>query len=239
MRNKLTLPVFISLPFLLGCPLKQNIIEEYSAENPFGFITASDFEHDEPELEFPDVSTPEEILANTYVQNAINKYQSSGFDFNPSLETMPPLIVGTYHVTGNQIFPNHKELRDSLIRWDNQFVGGEINTDLTLLKSQLPYKSHISRLTEMIRGDGRYGNFTIYSALELTLNECQATAVVILNGVREEDNLNGNYLSTIIHTNTEDCKFTNTFGEFQMIKEYFPSGENHRQGTSMLPNAYQ
>jgi len=159
------------------------------------------------------LDTPDQILSNPYVENALNVAADEGVDITPEKGVNPPVISGTYDLSGQACVPGYSgwyTLAPGTWRWYNQTADNHIDTEYDQIGMQTG-----SGGGEIIRGDGN--SFTVYSVLNINdvdIGGCEERAVAIVDG--EQDG-NGDVSAVYIVTPAQDpvCHAT-TVGRMEL-----------------------
>ena len=138
------------------------------------------------------LNTPNQILANPFVNGALEQARGEGlgfrlYDYN---DVDPPVLSGRYSISGRQEFPDSGPLYPGTLTWSNQTADNHIDTDYEQLT-----QTGTSIEGEIIRGVGN--RFTVYSIMRITDGTCTQRTVFIVDG-RQGNNgsVSVSYLST-------------------------------------------
>jgi len=156
---------------------------------------------------------PDEILTNPYVKDALDAASDEGVNITPEKEFNPPVITGTYNLTGEACVPGYYDwypLAPGTWRWYNQTAYHQIDTEYEQVGVQKG-----SGGGEIIRGTGN--KFTVYSVLEIDdvdIGGCKERAIAIVDG---EQHSNGDVSAVYIVTSAQDpvCHLT-TVGRMEL-----------------------
>jgi len=165
-----------------------------------------DYYEDENEYEsttgVPGLNTPDEILDNSNLQQAISRMESFGFDFNLYRTSLnPPKIEGYYHIQeGYRYFPGETPLSKGSWKWYDQ-RHNKIKTDYSQF-SEGESQTGVSSYGEIIRGRGSY--FTIYSVLRIkdTSIGCSDRALLVVDGTKNNKTVHIVYAGAPVYENS-------------------------------------
>ncbi len=159
--------VFLLLFVLLGC----------GDDNDNGKLTGTGVR---------DLDTPDQILENPYVRDALEQADNSGAVITPEKGIDPPVISGRYSISGEAIVPGYTgwhDLNPGTWRWYNQTADNHIDTHYDQIGLQTGQGGG-----EIIRGVAN--RFTVYSVLFIddeSVGGCKERAVVIVDGEQDSD----------------------------------------------------
>lgn len=158
------------------------------------------------------LDTPDQILSNPYVEDALDEASDEGVNITPEKGVDPPVIIGTYNLTGEAHHPifGWIPLATGTWRWSNQTSNNKIDTDY-----DQGFQTGGGAEGEIIRGTG--SRFTVYSVLYIDDTDnggCRERAVALIDG---EQNNNGNISANYIITPAQDplCHST-TVGRLEL-----------------------
>ena len=145
------------------------------------------------------LDTPDQILTNPYVEDALDEASDVGVNITPEKGVNPPVISGTYGLTGEAHHPffGWQPLAPGTWKWSNQTSDNHIDTEYDQMGMQTGFGGG-----EIIRGTGN--RFTVYSILEIDdTNEggCKERVIALIDG--EQDN-NGDVSAVYIVTPAQD-----------------------------------
>lgn len=155
------------------------------------------------------LDTPDQILSNPYVEEALNEASDIGVNFTPETGVNPPVISGTYHFTGQVYYEGQSgwhTLSPGTWKWFNQTADNHIETAYDQIDQSGGGGG------EIIRGSGN--RFTVYSVLEIEDFACTERAVAIVDG---EQDSNGNVRAVYLITPAQKpiCHVT-TIGRLEL-----------------------
>ncbi|MEZ5357209.1 MAG: hypothetical protein R3F48_00170 [Candidatus Zixiibacteriota bacterium] len=172
------------------------------------------------------LDTPDQILSNPYVINALDDAEEKGVDITPEKDTSPPVISGTYNFTGQAYVSIYgwNQLAPGTWHWKNQTADNHISTEYDQIGVQTG-----SGGGEIIRGEG--SEFTVYSVLEIddvSIGGCEDRAVALIDGTQKNNgDISAVYI--VVPVNSNSCHST-TFGRIELTltgaKKVFSSGES-------------
>lgn len=146
------------------------------------------------------LDTPDQILKNPYVEDALDKAQEEGVNLTPETEINPPVISGNYNLSGEACIPGYEDwgqLAPGTWKWSNQTADNKIDTD---------YDQGVQTgggvEGEIIRGAGN--KFTVYSILDIddeNYGGCRERAVALIDG---QQNAQGNITAVYIVTPAQE-----------------------------------
>jgi hypothetical protein len=140
----------------------------------------------------PGLDTPDQILSNSDVRDAIDQVRDLGYNVQPFRDSIdPPNIEGSYSIAGNQLIPFEVPLASGTFRWSNQTHDNNIDTDYDQL-----IQSGVSNVGEIIRGSGN--EFTVYSIIDIQSDVglpslCRNRSVLIMDGAIDSQGVFGLY----------------------------------------------
>lgn len=139
---------------------------------------------------------PDEILSNPYVRDAIKTAQNKGLYISPEKSLDPPVISGTYNMSGKRYFPGNVDLAVGVWIWSNQTRNNYIDTDY-----DQGIQLGVSGGGEIIRGTTN--RFTVYSVLDVNTYGHKDRFVVLIDGQQDSDgNITAIYVGAPVNDNS-------------------------------------
>jgi hypothetical protein len=153
----------------------------------------------------PGLDTPEQILSNPYVDDAIDAARDEGVVVTPEAGVNPPVITGSYQMSGEVMYlglSGWRPLSPGTWRWSNQTSANHVDTDFE--QAGLLTQTG-SGGGEIIRGEG--SRFTVYSVLDVSTTvfgeTCQERVVVLVDGTQLS---NGDVTAVYIGTPAQEAE---------------------------------
>lgn len=155
------------------------------------------------------LDTPDQILSNPYVEDALNDAATAGATITPERDISPPVITGTYDLSGEACYPGSSwhQLASGEWKWKNQTADNHIDTEY----DQFGIQSG-SGGGEIIRGEG--ANFTVYSVMNISQSGCSEQAISIVDG-RQLNNGDVAYNYIVTPTQANSC-YRTTIGRVNL-----------------------
>ena len=142
------------------------------------------------------LNTPSEILSNPYVKDAIKTAEDKGLKVTPEEGVHPPVISGTYDLSGMAYFPLHGRLASGKWVWSKQTSDNHINTDYN---QGLQIGANVEG--EIIRGTG--DQFTVYSILNVSQSGYSEKGAILVDGRQDNNgNVSAVYVTSGIKENS-------------------------------------
>lgn len=158
------------------------------------------------------LDTPDQILKNPYVEDALNEAEDKGVNISPEKDIHPPVISGTYGMSGEAYnsASGWYQLNPGTWKWFNQTANNYIDTDY-----DQGFQTGGGVEGEIIRGKGN--RFTVYSILDVddeAHGGCKERAVAIIDGTQK---YNGDIEAVYMITPAQEggCHVT-TFGYLEL-----------------------
>jgi len=147
----------------------------------------------------PGLDTPEEILSNPYVEDALEEAERRNVYITPEKGLDPPVISGRYAMTGEIYLPvfGWQSLTPGTWRWSNQTSTHKIDTEYSQVFGEGDSQTG-SGGGEIIRGRDRY--FTVYSVIEVDDTDaggCKERFLAIIDGTQlASGDVSARYIAT-------------------------------------------
>lgn len=173
----------------------------------------------------PGLDTPSQILSNPFVADVLAQAEDLGVNLNLSTAVDPPVISGTYDISGEQLIPGMGQLNPGTFIWENQTSDNQIDTRYDQL-----FQSGLSSIGEIIRGSGT--RFTVHSILSVSQFGCDEEVIFIVDGVQDSSgNVSATYVGTPV--GIAQC-FTPSAGILELTLTGAPKTKHNKEGAPLM-----